>query len=260
LRERLSTTQKNGVDPESLREAGCAAGCTLDILWPEDADATGAFDLLLRRNGRPVAPPPLRPGFIRRKSLADYANRPAQNQSDAKLIAQLREHLKQRLPAIMVPSAFVVLAAMPLTPNGKVDRRALPAANPARPQLAAAFTAPRTPLETALAAIWREILGLETVGVDDDFFKLGGHSLLATQLVSRLREAFKFELPLRALFEAPTIARLAQSLAGLETKPGTIERTARILNQLEAMSAAELDQALQQRKPGNPRDLVSSHE
>ena len=250
LRQCLATYQSKGIDPENLRELGCAAGCAANILWPEDADATGAFDLVLRRDGRSEAVSSSRPVQIPRKAWSEYANQPAQDRSETKLIAQLRKHVKQRLPEIMVPSAFVVLAAMPLTPNGKVDRRALPSANPGRPELATTFTAPRTAVETALAGIWREILGLETVGVDDDFFKLGGHSLLATQLVSRLREVFKIELPLRALFEAPTIARLAPRLAALETKPGIIERTARILNQLDTMSAAELEEALQQHKPG----------
>ncbi len=258
LRQRLAANQNRAIDPENLRELGCAAGCGAEICWPADADTTGAFDLVLRRDGRSEAVSPSRPGHIPRKAWSKYANQPAQDRSDVKLIAQLRKHLKQRLPDIMVPSAFVVLAAMPLTPNGKVDRRALPSANPERPELAATFIAPRTPVETALAGIWREILGLEKVGVDDDFFKLGGHSLLATQLVSRLREAFKIELPLRALFEAPTIARLAQKLATLETKLGNVERTARILNQLDAMSEAELEMALQQHKPGRPHELIPS--
>lgn len=260
LREQLSTNQTKAIDPESLRELGCVTGCAVETFWPEDADATGAFNVLLRRDSRPVALAPSRPAFTRRKLWSSYANQPAQDRSDARLIAQLRKYLKQRLPDIMIPSAFVVIEAMPLTPNGKVDRRALPAVNPAPRELEAAFTTPRTPVEIALAGIWSEILGLETVGVDDDFFKLGGHSLLATQFVSRLREAFKIELPLRALFEAPTIARLAQSMLAFEMKPGTIERTARILNELDAMSAAELEQALQQHRKENTRNLISAAE
>jgi acyl carrier protein len=160
----------------------------------------------------------------------------------------LRDHLKQSLPDIMIPSAFVLLPAMPLTPNGKIDRRALPAPNQTRSDLTETFVAPRTPLEQALAGIWRDILGLESVGVEDDFFKLGGHSLLATQLISRLREIFKVELPLRDLFEAPTITGLARNLIARETTPGLVERTACILNQLDHMSAEELEQALRQRK------------
>ncbi|MDB4951689.1 MAG: Malonyl CoA-acyl carrier protein transacylase [Gemmatimonadetes bacterium] len=120
--------------------------------------------------------------------------------------AELRVHLKARLPEHMVPSAFVPMDALPMTPNGKVDRRALPA-----PVLdgAADHVAPRTPTEKALAGIWREVLRVENVGAHDDFFALGGHSLIATRVVSRVRQAMGVELPLRAVFEAPTLAELA---------------------------------------------------
>ncbi|MDY7077386.1 MAG: amino acid adenylation domain-containing protein [Chloroflexota bacterium] len=125
-------------------------------------------------------------------------------------VTALRGFLKGRLPEYMIPSAFVILESLPLTPSGKVDRRALPAPDGARPELEAVYVAPRTPMEELLANIWAQVLGIERVGVYDNFFELGGHSLLATQLISRLHEAFRVELPLRDLFESPTVAALAE--------------------------------------------------
>ena len=119
---------------------------------------------------------------------------------------ELRRALGERLPEYMVPSALVFLEALPLTPNGKVDRKALPA--PER-GIEAASTAPRTPVEELVAGIWCAVLGLERVGREEHFFELGGHSLLAVQVVSRVREVLGVELPVRRLFEAPTLGALA---------------------------------------------------
>jgi len=121
--------------------------------------------------------------------------------------ADLRRFLKSRLPDYMVPSVFVLLAALPLTPNGKVDRRGLPA--PAGAQATMEPTAPRTPVEEMIAAIWSEVLGVAPVGREDDFFQLGGHSLKAMQVLSRVREALQVELTPRRLLEEPTVAGLA---------------------------------------------------
>jgi alpha-ketoglutarate-dependent taurine dioxygenase/acyl carrier protein len=122
--------------------------------------------------------------------------------------SDLRNALRERLPEYMVPSFFVMLEQMPITENGKIDRRALPA--PARTEAEDDAATPRTPAEELLTNIWTETLGLRSVGLHDNFFDLGGHSLLATQVVSRVRETFNVELPLRSLFEGPTIVELAQ--------------------------------------------------
>jgi amino acid adenylation domain-containing protein len=128
---------------------------------------------------------------------------------ESALTSALRRHLDERLPAYMMPARFVVLERMPLTPNGKIDRRALPSPAAARPDLGHPFVAPSTPTEEALAHIWSRVLGLDRVGLHDNFFELGGNSLSATQLVSQVRKSFDVELPLRALFEHPTVAALA---------------------------------------------------
>jgi amino acid adenylation domain-containing protein len=148
--------------------------------------------------------------------------------------AELRAFLAASLPDAMVPSAWMRLDSLPLTPSGKVDRRALPAPPAADEEVMAddPSRAPRDPAEELLAAVWSEVLGVQRVGIHDDFFELGGHSLLATQVMSRVREAFNVELPLRRLFEGPTVAELAHAIetalaAGAPAADGPIPRARR---------------------------------
>ncbi|MBV8858951.1 MAG: amino acid adenylation domain-containing protein [Acidobacteria bacterium] len=129
--------------------------------------------------------------------------------------AELRAHLKEGLPEYMIPSNFVTLDALPLTPNGKVDRKALPAPAASAHEPGERGAAPRTPVEEVLAGIWSEVLGVGGVSTRDNFFELGGHSLLVAQVVSRVRAAFQVELPLRAIFESPTVSELAARIEGV---------------------------------------------
>jgi acyl carrier protein len=137
---------------------------------------------------------------------------------------QLREFLSSQLPEYMVPSVFIKLDALPLTANGKVDRQALPAPE-GKIALEQEYVAPRTPNEEMIAKIFSSVLGVSKVGIYDNFFKLGGHSLLATQVVSRLREAFQIDLPLRSLFERATVAQLAEHITTINQVVEHISRS-----------------------------------
>jgi amino acid adenylation domain-containing protein len=172
----------------------------------------------------------------------------------------LRPFVRERLPDYMVPSSFVSLPALPLTPNGKVDRRALPAPEQQRPDREHGHVAPSTREEKALAGIFAEVLKLDRVGIHDNFFELGGHSLLGIQVIARVRKIFRVELPLRRLFEEPTVAGLCPEIAKSE-KSGTIaaaptrEVTSReqLLTRLAGLSETEVE-ALLRSLPAEKRD------
>jgi amino acid adenylation domain-containing protein len=175
------------------------------------------------------------------KNLVAYV---VAKQGAAPTTSDLRSFVKQKLPEWMVPSVFVLLDALPITPNGKVDRKSLPTAGPQRPELTQRYAEPRTPVEELLAEIWAEILKLESVGIHDNFFELGGHSLLAMQIVSRLRERLRIDLPLRALFEAPTVVELAARIEQRESPTDALEEVARYLAEVEALSEEEIERQL----------------
>jgi len=156
-----------------------------------------------------------------KRLVAYIAGHQAQNSlsefQSSSLADELCGDLKQKLPEYMVPSAFVLLEALPLLPNGKVDRRSLPAPEKR------AISAVRSPIEEMVAGIWTEVLGIEGIGSEDNFFELGGHSLLATQAIARLREAFQIELPLRVLFESPTVASLSDCISQISSSEQKLE-------------------------------------
>jgi acyl carrier protein len=171
--------------------------------------------------------------------------------------SELRRHLSAHLPEYMIPAVFVTLAELPLTANGKLDRKALPAPDGSRPVLEREFVAPRSETEELLAEIWSEVLGVSQVGIHDNFFELGGHSLLATTVISRIRASFSVELPLRYIFEARTVARLA--LAITQGQAADVHAIERIQEQDELELLAQLDDFSDDQIDAMLRDLTTAN-
>jgi acyl carrier protein len=160
---------------------------------------------------------------------------------------ELRDYLRHKLPDYMIPSAFVVLEELPMTSNGKVNRLALPTPTGAQLATGKDFVAPRTDVEKQLATIWTEVLKRDRVGVNDNFFEIGGHSLLATQVISRVRKHFQVEVPLRSMFESPTVATLAAVLqVKQKVRPAPVPalRRRRSYAKIEQLSSEEVNSLL----------------
>ncbi|MFN7945816.1 MAG: amino acid adenylation domain-containing protein [Blastocatellia bacterium] len=156
-------------------------------------------------------------------------------------LTELKNHLRQMLPEYMVPATFVEIESLPLSPSGKVDRKRLPAPDTAQLESERIYIAPRTELESRLAALWSELLSVEHVGIEDNFFELGGHSLLATRMMARVQETEQVELPLRSFFEAPTVTALAGQIEQLkESASGDLAKIAETLEMMEQLSEEQL--------------------
>lgn len=219
MREVLQDAAEMAIDPQNWWDLETVLPYDVEITWSTQTH-TGDYDVLLLRHGvDPRVDLPI-PQQID-QSWNHYTNDPLQSQFARQLIPELRQYLGQTLPDYMVPSAFVPLETLPLTSNGKVDRRALPTVNEDSIHSSSTTIAPSTQIESTLIDIWKELLRLKHVNVHDNFFELGGHSLLATQMTSRVRDAFGLELPLKSVFEAPTIAKLAPILETLRDTTST---------------------------------------
>src|SRR5262249_12659981 len=157
---------------------------------------------------------------------------------------EVEEFLQEHLPEYMIPSVLISLDAMPLTPNGKVYRQGLPDAKQGSSVEGGIIAPPRTPVEQVLASIWADVLGADEVGIHDNFFKIGGHSILASQLFSRLRDTLQVELPLRILFEAPTVERLADIITRDTVQGKKVQRIAELLISVTGLSDEEVDTRL----------------
>ncbi|HEU5374052.1 MAG TPA: amino acid adenylation domain-containing protein [Ktedonobacteraceae bacterium] len=251
LRDILHANVRNqGVTPEDLHLLGQELGYLVDVRW-SGIETDGSFDAVF---WQPEASETVRtlswPHPAQSRPWSQYANQPLREKlrSTSKLAPQLRSYLQERLSDFMVPSSFVVLDTLPLNANGKVDRRALPQPGQARPLQLVEYLAPRNPVEELLTSIWVDVLSIEQIGVQDNFFEIGGHSLLATQVISRIDDTFQVDLPLRTLFEAPTVEHLATALISHETRSGQIATIARLQIKLNSMSAEEIQQTLLSKK------------
>ncbi len=190
------------------------------------------------------------------RKLVAYLVTATTSNGSADLPRELRTYLKERLPDHMIPATFVTMETLPLTPSGKINRRALAALEQPDQVSTQAYEPPRDPMEEKLAEIWAAVLKRERVGIRDNFFELGGHSLLATQLISRVRNTFKVELPLRNLFESPTVAELASVIVEFEfqMKNGMARTITRdknseaeeLLGRLDQLSDADVDSLLRE--------------
>ena len=207
LREKIAATNLPGIDPESIYELARRNSWDIQML----ASEPGTFDVLCQRSGAATKLDGLQLPTKRSDAEQAFTNDPLRGRLARSLEPILRAKIKADLPEYMMPSAFIILDEFPLTPNGKIDRKKLPAPE-WRPQKE--YVAPRTPTEEVLAEIWAETLRVERVGIYDDFFALGGHSLLAMQLVSRIRDRLQAELQLVDLFRNPTIATMASQVDG----------------------------------------------
>jgi SAM-dependent methyltransferase/acyl carrier protein len=248
LREAVQRSNSEpGVDPEEFYTLVKDLPYAVDLTWAGLA-GEGTFDVVLRRRCTPYAVVIREQSRNLDGSWGKYANDPLLGKVAQYLQPALRTMLLNQLPEYMTPSEFVFLDVFPLTPNGKIDRFALPEPGRSRPELEQPYVAPRTEIEKELASIWAGVLRRESIGIKDNFFELGGHSLLATQVVSRIREQFKLELPLRSMFESPNIVALASVVAELQQKrkgaPGPELKRRRPRAKVDHLTLEEVDSLL----------------
>ena len=223
LRERFAHEAAGGLEPDSLYAIADEHDCDLSMTW-HDGACDERFDAIFVRRGGDT---PSKAGDDETDASSavrwqDYATDPRIGSLTRRLVPELRGLAQSKLPEYMHPSAYVLLDAIPLNANGKVDRRALPAPAAARPSWSPNYTAPRNELETRLVAIWEELLGVRPVGIHDSFFDLGGHSMLALRLIAEIEKLCGRKPPLSVLFEGPTIAHLAEMLSRADAAPPTL--------------------------------------
>ena len=212
LKQKLTEQVPEGIDPAQLYDLADELGYCVEICWAAEGnpECIDAVFVRAEKAANAIALPPLT-RMINAKASHLHSNNPLVSQTAKQLVPNLRTYLEERLPEYMVPSGFMLLSQFPLTPNGKIDRKALP---PLKliDNISSDFVAPQTDTEMKLANIWMDVLGIEKIGIHDNFFHLGGHSLMATQVVSRIRKEFGMEFPLANLLESATVESVGKRI------------------------------------------------
>jgi SAM-dependent methyltransferase len=216
LRELVEKDTQNVVEPEDIWALSEELPYDININWSEDK-ANGCYDVIFKHQEAIFTHKPNNriASYSFLKLWMVYANNPVSENATSQLIPELRIFLKQKLADYMIPSNFVIRSSFPLTPNGKIDRRSLPAPTHNRPVLESPFVPPHNTIEEELAEIWSEVLEIEPVGIYDNFFELGGHSLLTALIFHQIHEVFQLDVSLISFFDNPTISGLAETIKNL---------------------------------------------
>jgi hypothetical protein len=242
LRRALGTQQVEGMSPDEALSLGAEGSYSVQVQWAGTGSDNGCYHVLFQRQ-RSVSPGAFPTEQHTPKPWRQYVNNPLLGTYSRKLVPELRRFLQKQVPDYMVPSAFVLMEGLPLLPNGKLDWQALP--RPDRANSGHPYTAPRSAFEEVLAMMYADVLATEQVGIDDNFFTtLGGHSLLATQLVSRIRDIFQIDLPLRVVFDKPTVRELTGELLRDTSGRARMEKVADVLLTVANQSDAEIEREL----------------
>ncbi|MDH5546984.1 MAG: amino acid adenylation domain-containing protein [Gammaproteobacteria bacterium] len=218
VKRRIAQKQEIGIDPYELRDIAMSLGFETEFSWAS-SNGSGRYDVIIQRKESYNAAFSLTRFPVLKQETPPtwkkYANNPQLLTLQTDVLPDIRKHLKLTLPDYMTPSAIMFLDAFPLTANGKLDRNSLPNLGAPQKEVDRVYIPPNTEMERTIADVWSNLLGISTIGRNDNFFEIGGHSLLATRFVSRMRESFGIEFPLLAMFETPVLKTVSARIEDL---------------------------------------------
>lgn len=235
LRERYQQ-QSDGVDPETWWQLAEQLGCQVMVRWAKSGKID-YYDVILYES----TVHPIIPTSPSKQAWETYTNNPLRSKFTATFTTSLRQFLEEKIPSYMLPSTFVTLEKIPLLPNGKIDRTQLPSPFSTLTVQETDYVAPTTPIEEAIAQIWADVLRMEKVSIDADFFKLGGHSLMIAQIAYRVNDLYHVNIPLRVFFEEKTVAQLAQTVASTLIYQGDDNEIENMLAEISELGDEDID-------------------